>query len=49
MRGEPSAAALRAGIAAATLTVESEGAAPAFDRAAMEARLRLVPEPVPVP
>ncbi|NMG39933.1 carbohydrate kinase [Chelativorans sp. ZYF759] len=49
IRGEPFAAALRAGIAAATLTVESEGAAPAFDRVALEARLLLVPEPVPVP
>jgi pseudouridine kinase len=48
-RGAPFGEALRAGIAAATLTLESEGAAPAIERAAMEARLRLVPQPVAVP
>jgi len=49
MRGEPFSHALRAGVAAATLTVESEGAAPHFDGQAMAARLALVPEPAPVP
>lgn len=49
MRGEPFADALRAGVAAATLTLESEGAAPAIDPAAMEARLLLVPQAVAVP
>lgn len=49
MRGEPLAQALRAGVAAATLTVESEGAAPHLDAQALAARLALVPEPVPVP
>lgn len=48
-RGKPFVDALRAGIAAATLTLESAGAAPAIDPAALEARLRLVPRPVAVP
>lgn len=49
MRGAPLASALRAGVAAATLTVESEGAAPYFEGQAMAARLALVPEAVAMP
>lgn len=44
MSGTPLRTALRAGLAAASLTVESEGAAPVFERLAFEERLALVPE-----
>ena len=49
MRGDTFADAVRAGIAAATLTLENEGAAPVIPRAMLEARLDLVPQPVAVP
>ena len=44
MSGTPLRTALRAGLAAASLTVESEGAAPVLERLAFEERLALVPE-----
>ena len=45
MGGVPFRDALRAGLAAAMLTIESNSAVAGFDRAALDGALALVPEP----